>query len=287
MRLPVVTDLGLPGIIDVHTHFMPHSVMRKVWDVFDNADQVYGVNWPITYRTDEQTRADQLRDFGVTRFTSLIYAHKPGMARWLNQWTADFAADNPSCLHTATFYPEPDALDYTRLAIEAGAQVFKVHVQVGAFDPRDAQLDAVWATLAESGVPTVVHCGSGPIPGAFTGPGPIGEVLARYPDLPLIVAHMGAPEYGAFLDLAGQYPFVYLDTTMAFTDFMDQLAPFPADRIGQLSQLGINGRVLFGSDFPNIPYPYQHAVDSLVRLDLGDDWLRWVLHDAGARLFGT
>jgi uncharacterized protein len=27
--------LGLPGIIDVHTHFMPKSVMDKVWQYFD------------------------------------------------------------------------------------------------------------------------------------------------------------------------------------------------------------------------------------------------------------
>ena len=27
--------LGLPGVIDVHTHFMPKSVMDKVWQYFD------------------------------------------------------------------------------------------------------------------------------------------------------------------------------------------------------------------------------------------------------------
>jgi uncharacterized protein len=25
------SELGLPGLIDVHTHFMPKSVMDKVW----------------------------------------------------------------------------------------------------------------------------------------------------------------------------------------------------------------------------------------------------------------
>ena len=29
--LAVVERLGLPGIIDVHTHFMPEPVMDKVW----------------------------------------------------------------------------------------------------------------------------------------------------------------------------------------------------------------------------------------------------------------
>ncbi len=28
--------LGLPGLLDVHTHFMPEQVLRKVWDHFDS-----------------------------------------------------------------------------------------------------------------------------------------------------------------------------------------------------------------------------------------------------------
>ena len=44
-------------------------------------------------------------------------------------------------------------------------RVFKVHVQVGGFDPRDPLLDAVWARLEEAGTPVVIHCGSGPLAG--------------------------------------------------------------------------------------------------------------------------
>ncbi len=29
--------LGLPGIVDVHTHFMPERLLRKVWEYFDAA----------------------------------------------------------------------------------------------------------------------------------------------------------------------------------------------------------------------------------------------------------
>ena len=92
-------------------------------------------------------------------------------------------------------------------------------MQVGAYDPRDELLTPVWGQLAEAGLPVVVHCGSGPAPGRFTGPGPFGEVLARHPRLTAIIAHLGAPEYGEFLDLADRYPGIHLDTTMAFTDF--------------------------------------------------------------------
>lgn len=286
MRLDIIDELGIPGIVDVHSHFMPHQVMDKVWGVFDRADAVYGIAWPITYRDDEQTRLATLRGFGVSAFTSLVYAHKPGMAQWLNDWCRQFALVTPDCLMTATFYPEDSAEHYVREAIETGARVFKVHVQVGGFDPCDDLLTPVWGLLAEAGIPAVVHCGSGPIPGTFTGPGPISQVLRQHPNLRVIVAHMGAPEYSEFLDLADRYPEVRLDTTMAFTDFMNRLAQFPDGQRGRLLDAGLRGDVLFGSDFPNIPYSYESAVSALVRLDLGDEWLRQVLHGAGARLFG-
>ncbi len=125
------TDLGLPGIVDVHTHFMPKNVMDKVWQYFDSQGPLIGREWPITYRADEQQRVATLREFGIGRFSSLVYPHKPDMAAWLNQWARDFAKDTPDCLATATFYLEPEATGYVADAIAAGTQVFKAHIQVG------------------------------------------------------------------------------------------------------------------------------------------------------------
>ncbi|WP_026917327.1 amidohydrolase family protein [Gordonia shandongensis] len=276
-------DLGLPGLIDVHTHFMPRRVMDKVWAYFDSAGPMLGREWPITYRAEEDERVETLRRFGLRAFSSMIYPHKPQMAQWLNEWGTQFAAAHPDCLHTATFYPEDGAAEYTAAAVEAGARVFKSHIQVGAYSPLDPLLDGVWGVIDDAGVPVVIHCGSGPAPGEFTGPGRIETLLARFPTLPLIVAHMGTPEYTEFLDLAERYPNVRLDTTMSFTDFSERDAPFPPAELGRVRDLG--DKILFGSDFPNIPYGYAHALDACVRLDLGDDWLRGVLHDNAAALF--
>jgi predicted TIM-barrel fold metal-dependent hydrolase len=275
-------SLGLPGLVDAHVHFMPRNVMDKVWAYFDAAGPLTGVPWPIAYRTEEEDRLARLRALGVRAFPSLVYAHKPGMSAWLNAWAADFAARHDDVLHTFTFFPEPGARADVEAQLRAGARIGKAHVQVGGYDPRDPLLDDVWGLLADAQVPVVVHCGSGPAPGAFTGPGPFGEVLRRHPRLVAVVAHMGMPEYEQFLDLADRYEQVHLDTTMAFTDFAEQVAPFPtaqSDRLLRLEQ-----RILLGSDFPNTPYAYAHQVEALVRLDLGDSWLRNVLHDNGSRL---
>lgn len=277
--------LGVPGLVDIHTHFMPEAVLTKVWAYFDEVRDASGRPvWPITYRTDEADRLATLRTMGVRRFTSLFYAHKPGMAAWLNAWGTGFAAAQPDCAHSATFFPEPGVDAYVAEALEAGAEVFKVHLQVGAFDPRDRELGPVWGRLEAAGVPVVIHAGSGPQPGRFTGPGPITEVLDTYPELTAVIAHMGAPEYAPFLELALRHPNVHLDTTMTFTGFMEALAPFPHELLATLADHP--QRIVLGSDFPNIPHPYAHQLAALEHLDLGDDWLRTVCWDNGVRLLG-
>jgi hypothetical protein len=274
-------EIGLPGLVDVHAHFMPPNVLDKVWKYFEDGREA-GQAWPVAYRQPEPERVALLRAFGVRRFGALSYPHKPGMAAWLNSWAADFAARTPDALHSATFYPEPGAGEYVAAAIGAGARLFKAHLQVGGYDPRDELLGPVWGTLAEAGVPVIVHCGSGPTPGRYTGPGPISEVVAGHPRLTVIVAHLGAPEYLDFFDLMQRHAGVYLDTTMAFTSFFERLMPFPAELRPRLA--GAADRILLGTDFPNIPHPYLTQLLALGRLDLGADWLRAVCHDNAARL---
>jgi predicted TIM-barrel fold metal-dependent hydrolase len=277
--------LGLPGLVDVHVHFLPPRMLEKVWAYFDAGADHYGVPWPVHYRQSEVDRLARLRELGVLRFTSLVYPHKAGMADWLNGWAADFAARTPDCVRSGTFYPEPGVDSYVRKALDDGVGIFKVHLQVGGYDPRDPLLEPVWGMLAESGVPVVTHCGGGPLPGAFTGPGPIGAVLAAHPGLTLVVAHAGMPEYLDFADLAEKYPNVHLDTTMVGTPFTEALLPMPAELPARFADLG--DKVILGSDFPNIPYAYSEQIAALHRLDLGADWLRAVLYDNGARLLGA
>lgn len=276
--------LDLPGVVDVHTHFMPQNVLDKVWAFFDRVGPALGRDWPITYRFDEETRLGRLRALGVETFTSLNYPHRPGMAQWLNEWSTQFAQRTPDCLHSGTFFPEPDAARYVPAALDAGVRVFKVHVQVGAFDPNDALLDPVWGALQDAGTPVVIHCGDGPNKGEFTGVDGARRLLRRFPRLVLVIAHLGMPQYSEFLDLAEAHDGVHLDTTMSFTDFTEALMPFPADELPRLRDLG--HKVLLGSDYPNIPYPYAHQLETIVGLGLDDDWNRAVLRENAVRLFG-
>lgn len=279
---PYLDDLGVPGIVDVHVHFMAPQILDAVWRYFDAAGPKLGRPWPIAYRTSEDERVETLRALGVRRFTALSYAHKPGVATFMNDWNAGFARRVPDSVHSATFFPEPEAAEYVPAAIADGARVFKAHLQVGEFAADDPLLDPVWKTLERERVPIVLHAGSGPVPGPHTGPRGVANVLERYPDLTLVVAHLGMPEVDEFCDLAESHPHVRLDTTMTFVDFFEDVPPVDPQRL-----LALQDRIVFGSDFPNIPYAYAHQVEALDRLGLGPDWMRAVLWENGGALFGV
>ncbi len=72
---------------------------------------------------------------------------------------------------------------------------------------------------------------------------------------------------------------------MVFTDFFEAEAPYPPDLLARLVDL--QPKVLLGSDFPTIPYPYAHQLEGLARLGpRGGLAARRVLGQR-ARIFGV
>ena len=284
-----VTDfwqgLGLPGLFDVHVHFLPEPIQRKVWAQFDQAGPKIGRDWPIRYRGSYDERVELLRSFGVRRFSALPYAHKPGIAAYLNDWAASFAADVPECLWSATFYPEPEAPAYVAELVAQGVEVFKVHVQVGEFHLDDPLLDPVWGAAGGRGHPDrdprrlrsgrqrvhrtrVPAPGAGALPAALRGRRAHGRAgVRRVPD-------------------AGRDATSAPTSTPRWSSRTSSTSRRPIPRSCRPRLLDLQGKVLLGSDFPTIPYPYLHQLEGLARLDLGDDWLRAVCWENGARLFG-
>jgi len=281
----LVASLGLPGIVDMHVHLLPERLQARIWEQFDTAGPLIGRPWPIRYRWPVPALVEHLRTMHVRAVTTMPYAHRPGMAASLTAHSFSLAAQYPEVLPTLTFYPEPGVVDDVARALAAGARVAKVHLQVSDVDPRDPRLDDVWGLLADAAVPTVIHAGSGPVPGRYTGVGPISQVLDRHPRLVAVIAHLGAPETSEFLDLLDRRPATYFDTTMSFTTFMDRMRPVRPDELARLAELG--DRVLFGSDLPSIPYSYAHAVHALVRTGMSQEWLRAVLWGNAQRLLAA
>ena len=273
--------LGVPGIVDAHVHFLPDSLQQAVWRWFDQLTP----SWPVTYRASAAQRLQTLAGVGVRHHTALAYAHQPGMLRYLNDYTLALTAATPAVIPTFTIYPEPGVAAETARCLAAGGRCVKVHLQVGGFDAVDPQLDEAWAQLADAGTPIVLHAGAvadGSGNEQWCGPEPVRRLLARFPRLRLVIAHLGTPDQDAFVSLAEEHTDVWLDTAMVFTQ-PPYLGPPPLHLAGRLGALG--DRVVFGSDFPTIPHQFAAQVSGLAALGLGDDWLRAVLWHNGLRLF--
>ena len=264
---------------------MPDRIQQAVWAHFDALDDP---EWPIHYRLPADERLGALRKLGIIRHTALAYAHRPGVAAWLNEHTLEVAARHPEVVPTFTLFPEPDAAEYVAAALDAGGQCVKVHLQVGKFDLTDPLLDEAWTALERARTPIILHLAAVDDASGgdeFCGAGALWRLLERHADLRPVVAHLGAPGAAAELfDRAAELPELRFDTAMAVVPVARIWTP-PAwlpDRLGEFGD-----RIMFGSDYPTVPSPLADQVAALAGFGLGDDWLRSVLWENAAGLFGA
>lgn len=262
---------------------MPDRVQQAVWRHFDTLPR----KWTIQYRGDEAERLRLLRGFGVRHHTALAYAHRAGMAAWLNDFTLEFATRVETALPCFTFYPEPGAGGYVRDALARGGRVAKVHLQVGKFDPMHHELHAVWDQVEAARTPVIIHAGAVPDGSRgeeWCGMGPVRNLLRRWPGLVLVLAHMGAPDYPEAVALAQEFPQLFMDTAMVLVDGQTGFE-YPDALLNWLA--GSGERVLFGSDFPSFPHDYAAQVRGLATRGFGEPWLRRVLWQNAALMFGV
>ncbi len=261
-HLPLLEKLNIPHIIDIHTHFFPEFVMKLIWRWFD------GVNWPIAYRFSEEHRIESLHRNKIYQFTTLNYAHKKEMASWLNDWTFNNYKNWIGAIPFGTFYPESDTLNYVKKAVEVYEfKGFKLHCEVGKFDLNERELAPTFSYLQECQIPIIIHTGTAPKPGEFTGLQFFYPFIKKYPNLKVIIAHMGAHEIQGYAALLEEFSNLYLDTTMVFVDFLatGENTDFAIPLLDRFQD-----RIFFGSDFPNIPYNVSHPICNLLNLPISD-----------------
>src|SRR3990172_5558560 len=102
----------------------------------------------------------------------------------------------------------------------------------------------------------MLHVGTLPYRDAYTGVAGFRRLMDRFPRLRVCVAHMGCFEHEAFLALTERFEHLYVDTTMALAP---SAVPFVGAEPGGITDatlLAHQDRILFGSDFPLIPYDY-------------------------------
>jgi predicted TIM-barrel fold metal-dependent hydrolase len=268
--------------VDAHVHLFPDPLFHAIWQWFDH------YAWPVRYRLTARDIVDFLLTRGVGHVVALHYAHAPGIARSLNRFMADISSAYPQVTGTATVFPgEPDAKDILKEAAEMGLCGVKLHAHVQRFDMDSAAMHEIYQSCATNRQPLIMHVGPEPMNPAYDYGCDLRElckgekverILKQYPDLNLCVPHLGADEFALYKRLLEQYDNVWLDTTMALADYL------PMENVPRLADLRAD-RVMYGTDFPNIPYAWDRELKHICNLGLSHDSLELILGGNARTLF--
>ena len=254
---------GMPEVIDAHVHLFPEKLFQAVWDWFDEH------GWPIRYRLPTPEILNFLFGHGVGHVVGLQYAHKPGMADDLNSLMTGWMAEFPRLVGLATCFPgETDAPGILQRAFNDGLRGVKLHIHVQGFNMNAPELGAIYRTCIEHGRPLLMHAGREPKSPAYRhdpyqlcSADRVEKILQEFPDLRLCVPHMGMDECDIYARLIERYDNLWLDTTMALSNY------FTEATVPDIRELRLD-RIMYGSDFPNIPYAWDRELKCIQNIGL-------------------
>jgi predicted TIM-barrel fold metal-dependent hydrolase len=264
-------------VIDVHTHLHPPRLFAAIRRWFATRS-----DWALEHSTEPRDVARVLREHGVERFAFCSYAHKPGIARDLNAWLADTARElGDGAVPLGTVHvDDPDPAGDMRDALRAGCAGVKVHEDVQGFELDDPRLAGALAAVAEHDGFVLVHAGHIPwSDDTNDAPARIARVLEAHSALRVVVAHFGKPDQQRYIALAQHQPRLFLDTTMAFAL---QSPMRPDVTRGDVERIA--SQLVYGTDYPNVPYPYDGELHGLRALGLDDATLRAITTENPRRL---
>ena len=277
-----------PGFryIDVHTHLHPEWLSAAIRRWF-----VGRPGWDFQYGTEPEWVARFLAEQDVERFVFFSYAHKPGLARELNAWLHQTARRLPAGLALGTVHPgDPDVVDVAEEALDRyGFKGFKLHINVQRFHPDDPRILPVYERLLARGAVLLIHVGSAPWPNEYDGFPRFERVMTMFPELKVIVAHMGQFETRQHLRLMERCPNMYLDTTAAMAPqsaIYREARGASAQDVTDADLVRWQDRILFGSDFPNTPHSYDDERRPIWDREVPEMVHRKIFHDNAQRLLG-
>ena len=286
-QLPAINDPegerapeSLPPIVDAHVHIFPDDLFPSIWEWFDR------FAWPIRYKLRAPAVLEFLLSRGIAHIVALHYAHRPGVARRLNEYMSDLCGRSPHVTGTATVFPgEEEDTDILEEAFQLGLAGVKLHSHVQCFDMNGEAMHRVYEVCAAHDKPLVMHVGREPKspeydcdPHVLCSAAKLERVLADHPALKVCVPHLGADEFADYRRLLERYDNLWLDTAMVLTDYLPCKAP------PRLSELRAD-RVMYGTDFPHLPFAWDRELRRLCELDLPEESLERILGENAMEFF--
>lgn len=142
---------------------------------------------------------------------------------------------------------------------ELGLRGIKLMPMYAGFRPDDERLNPLWDYASRNQLPVLLHTGTTFIsqaPLEFTLPRLLDTVAIRFPELRLILAHLGHPFEGECVAVIRKHPNVYADVSAL------HYRPWQLyNSLMLVQEYGVWHKLLFGTD-----YPFTTVNDSLAGL---------------------
>lgn len=235
---------------------------------------------------------DRMDEAGIARIGVINYVSPAlmGFTREVNPYVADLARAAPERLIPfGGVDPTADGSvsDEVERLWDLGVKAIKFHpphqeIAANAYREDSPGLAEMYGRAEELGMPVMVHTGTSIFPGArnvYADPLPLDDVGVDFPDLVVILAHLGRP----------LWPEVSFFLLRRHPNFWGDVSGIPPKGLLRYFPRleAVADKLLWGTDWPGPMVPgMRENLDDFLALELSDDVKRKLLQDNPDRLFG-
>jgi len=190
--------------------------------------------------------ADDLRSAGTAAQAERLVA--------FNRWACDLAAARPQFSVFVAADPtvlggDAGAAHLREMVERHGAKGIKIHPVVQQFIPDDPRMHAIYRTCIDLGIPVLSHSGSARGQVQFAEPKAFARLMSTFPDLKLVLAHLGGGSWRQTAEFAEAFPQVSFDLCEIIAWTGAPNAPSTNELALLINDVGPD-RVILGTDFP-------------------------------------
>lgn len=223
-------------IVDCHAHIYPPKIAEK-------AAQNIGRFYELPARCHggaEELLADG-KPYGVRNYLVSSAATAPGQVRFINEYMQSVCGEHREFIGFGAMHPNCDVAAETADLAARGLHGIKLHPDFQRFQIDDRNAYPIYEEACAHNLPILFHVGDNRYD--YSSPARLGRVLADFPRLLVIAAHLGA--YHVW-----ETERDYLKRDTVWFDCSSTLALIgPEATAQQIRHLGLE-RVFFGTDFP-------------------------------------
>ena len=268
-------------IIDSHVHLFPDKLFDAIWRWFDK------FAWEVRYKLYTAACIDQLKNSGIDMAVIYNYAHKPDLSESLNKWSYELKQHHDDLIVFGTSHPDDANL---KQSLNKALKTYdlsgiKLHSHVIGRSPDHESYFPIYEQICKHNKILTIHAGTGPSLAGYaaltkeiSGVDKIYGFMKRFPGMTCIVPHFGAEEFDEFFDLMSEFKNLWTDNTMALSGYFEKIP-----RVDSI--IKYQDRILYGSDFPNIPYDMMTEINNIKALNLGKETEDKIFYKNAKRLF--